>query len=225
MQKIFEPVLHIVYLFIIIMLSRYFIINSLGKRYYRIFGSLSLLLGFADVFYLIPRTYGILTSGIADNIRAIGWGRMGYTIIITLFYMVLYDAHNIRFNKRKNKKLDKTIYGLGIIRMLICLLPGNNWFELVSSQGFAILRLVPLLLMGILLTVITYLHGKKYNDKGYKLISLMIILSILFIEPMAIVPEKPTAIIIFTILRTISIVSILLIEYKNLRDITVLSRY
>lgn len=225
MQKIFEPILHIVYLFMIIMLSRYFIINSVGKRYYKIFGSLSLLLGLADVFYLIPRMYAILTSGIEDNIRALGWGRMGYSILITLFYMVLYDAYNIRFNKRKNQKLDKTIYGLGIIRILICLLPGNDWFQLVSSSGFAILRLIPLLLMGILLSIITYLHGKKYKDKGYKVISLMTILSILFIEPVAIVSEIPTAIIIFTILRTGSIISILLIEYKNLRDITVLSRY
>lgn len=224
-QKIFEPILHIVYLFIIIMLSRYFIVNSLGKRYYKIFASLSLLFGLADVFYLIPRMYAILTSGIADNIRAIGWGRMGYTILITLFYMVLYDAYNVRFNKRKNKGLDKTIYGLGIVRILISLLPGNNWFQLVSSSGFAILRFVPLLLMGILLSIITYIHGKKYEDRGYKLISLMIILSILFIEPIAIVAEKPTAIIIFTIIRTISIMSILLIEYRNLRNITVLSRY
>lgn len=225
LQKIIEPTVFIIYLSILIYLGYYILNNSIGNRYYKTIGNLCLLLGLADAVYLIPRMYAVLTTGIEDNLKSMGWGRMGNAVIITLLYAILYDAYNIRFNKKKNNPLDKTIYGLAIIRILISLLPGNQWFELLPSSTFAIARLIPLALLGILLALITYIHGKKFDDRNYIFIGVLVLLSIFFLEPRAFLPEDTNWIPIFAILRTIVFLTIILIEYKKLRDINVLSRY
>jgi hypothetical protein len=199
--------------------------NSPGNWYYKVFGNLSYCLGIADAIYLIPRLYAILTTGIEDNLKVIGWGRLGYSITITLFFIVLYNAYNIRFHKKRNKRLDYTIYILSFIRIFICLLPGNDWFELNTSKTYAIIRLIPLGLMGLLLIMVTFLHGRKFNDKKYKIVPVGIFFSILFLEPIALVPGDQNKIFIFTILRTISLLWIIILGYKELREKNVLSRY
>lgn len=201
------------------------LVNSTGNKYFKTFGSLCLLLGFADAFFIIPRMYAVLTTGIEDNLNLIGWGRLGNAVIITLFYVVLYDAYNIRFNKKKNNALDKTIYGLAIIRIIISLLPGNQWFEIIPSSTYAIMRIIPLIILGILLSLITYIHGKKFDDKCYIYIGVLVLLSIFFLEPRAFLSEESIWIFLFTIFRTITFLTIIFIEYKKLRDINVLSRY
>lgn len=224
-QRIFVPIIYISYLTINLFIGGYLHSNSPGNRYYKVFGNLAYSLGLADAIYLIPRLYAILTTGIEDNLKAVGWGRLGNSIFITFFFMILYDAYNIRFNKKYNKSLNFTIYILGFIRIVICLLPGNEWFNLTTSTTYAIARVIPLGLMGLLLMLVTYLHGKRFNDKNYKLIPIGIFFSILFLEPMALVPDNPNRIFIFTILRTLSLLWIITIGYKELRDKNVLSRF
>ena len=224
-QRIFVPIIYVSYLTIILLIGRYLRHNSPGNRYYKVFGNLAYSLGLADAIYLIPRLYAILTTGIEDNLKVVGFGRLGYSIFITFFFMILYDAYNIRFNKKYNKGLNLTIYILGFIRIVICLLPGNDWFELTTSTPYAIARLIPLSLIGLLLMLVTYLHGKRFNDRNYKLMPIGIFFSILFLEPMALVPDNPNRIFIFTILRTLSLLWIITIGYKELRDKNVLSRY
>lgn len=224
-QRIFVPIIYISYLTIILLIGRYLRSNSPGNRYYKVFGNLAWTLGLADAIYLFPRLYAILTTGIEDNLKVIGWGRLGNSIFITFFFIILYDAYTIRFNKKYNKSLNLTIYILGFIRIFICLLPGNDWFDLTTSTPYAIARLIPLGLMGLLLMLITYLHGRKFNDRKYKLIPIGIFFSILFLEPMALVPDNPNRIFIFTILRTLSFLWTILLGYNELRDKNVLSRY
>lgn len=224
-QRIFVPIIYIFYITIILFIGRYLHSNSPGIKYYKTIGNLAYVLGLADGIYLIPRLYAILTTGIEDNLRVIGWGRLGNSIVITLFFMILYDAYNIRFNKRYNKKLNMTIYILGFIRMAICLLPGNDWFNSTISSTYAIARIIPLGIMGLLLMLITYLHGKKFKDKNFKLLPIGIFFSILFLEPMALVPDNPNRIFVFIILRTVSMLWIISLGYKELRDKNVLSRY
>ena len=225
MQMIFEPIIFIVYLMIVILMGSYMLKNSVGIKYHKIFGSLALSLSLADGIYIIPRMYAVLTTGIEDNLRVIGWGRMGNAIIITIFFLILYDAYNERFNKQNNKALNKTFFVLAIIRIILCVLPGNKWFELTPSSTYALIRFMPLAIMGLLLIIIMYIHSMKLRDTNFKLICISTFFSMLFIEPLIFFPESRTGILILTILRTISLTSIIFIDYKDLRDINVLSRY
>ena len=84
-QRIIVPITYISYLTIIFLIGRYMHTNSPGNWYYKVFGNLSYCLGIADAIYLIPRLYAILTTGIEDNLKVIGWGRLGYSITINIF--------------------------------------------------------------------------------------------------------------------------------------------
>ena len=225
MQRIFEPIIHITYLTIVILMGSYMLRNSVGNKFHKIFGSLALTLGLGDGIYLISRMYSVLTTGIENNLKVIGWGRMGNAIIMTIFFLILYDAYNERYSKSNNKSLNNTFYGLALIRSILSILPGNKWFELIPSATYALVRFVPLAIMGLLLIIIMYLHSVKFKDSIFKLISVFTFLAILFMEPLIFFPESPTGVFVLTLFRTISLVSILLIGYKDLRDINVLSRY
>ena len=225
MQKIFEPILHILYLSIILLMGSYMIRNSIGNKLLKMYGTLALILGFGDGIYLIPRIYSILTTGIEENLTLMGWGRMGSTIAITLFFLVLYDVYNERYSKKTNLALNRTFYGLAIIRIIISILPGNKWFQLNPVSTYALLRLIPLIAMGKLLLLIIYIHSKKYNDLHFKIVSIVTFISIIFMEPRAFISDGSTGIVIFTVIRTIALTIIVFIGYKESRDLNILSRY
>jgi len=224
MQKIFEPIIHIIYLTFIFLMSNYMFRHSAGNKFYKIYGTLALLLGIGDGAYIIPRMYSILTTGIEDNLKIIGLGRMANAIIITIFFLVLYDAYNERYSKKNCIGLNRIFYILGIGRIIVSLLPWNKWFELIPSSTFALLRFIPLFIMGLLLILLMYLHSKRYKDSSFKIISIATFIAIIFIEP-RIFSEESSIVLIFTILRTISLTTIILVGFRELRDKNVLSRY
>lgn len=224
MQRIIEPIMFIIYLTTILLISSYMIRESIGSVLYKSFGSFGLTLALADGIYIIPRMYAVLTTGVEENLRVIGWGRMGNSIIVTILFLILYDIFHIRYSKKKNIMRDKTIYVLGIIRAIICLLPGNGFFDLIPSPTYAIIRLVPILIIGIYLITVIFIHSKRYNDKSFKILNVALIVLLLLIEP-SIFHNASISIYLLTIIRTAALNIILLIGYKELRDINVLSRY
>lgn len=224
MQKIFEPIIQIAYLTIVFLISSYMYRNSVGEKIYKVFATLALILGISDSIYIIPRMYAVLTTGIEDNLRYIGLGRMGNAIAITIFYLILYDAYNIRYDKRTNQNLNRTFYLLTVLRVILCLLPFNNWFEPIPSSTFALVRFIPLALMGILLLIIMFIHSSKYTDPDFKIITFATLVSLIFLEP-RIFFQEGLGIPFLTVIRTISLAIIILVGYKELRDINVLSRY
>ena len=224
MQKIIEPIVFIIYLTLILITSRYMIIESLGNTLYKTFGVFGLTLALTDGIYIIPRMYAVLTTGLEDNLRILGWGRLGNSIIVTILFLVLYDIYNLRYSKRKKRDLDKTIYLLSGIRVFLCLLPGNKYFELIPNHKYAIIRFIPILIIGLLLILVIFVHSKKYRDKSFMLLGIAAAISILLLEPL-VYSRSSIIITILTIIRTIALVAILLIGYRELRDINVLSRY
>lgn len=224
MQKIIEPILHIAYLIPLLIMGGYLLKNSIGQKVYKAFGSFALILALADSIYLLPRMYSILTTGIEDNLHIIGWGRMGNAIIVTILYLVLYDIYNLRYSKRKNASLDKLMFGVAAIRIIICLLPMNKWFDEIPSSTFALLRFVPLAILALFIIFLIYYHSNKFNDLSFKIICILTLVSIIFAEPY-IYNIHGTGVLIQLIIRSISLYSIIFVGYKELRDINVLSRY
>lgn len=224
LQRIIEPIIQIIYLTIVFLISSYMYRNSLSNKLYKIFATLALVLGIADSIYIIPRMYALLTTGIEDNLNHIGWGRMGNAIAITVFFLILYDAYNIRYNKRLNPNLNRTLLTLSTIRIILCLLPYNEWFNLIPNSKFALIRFIPLGMMGILLLIILFKQGNKLGDTNFKIIAFTTFIALICLEPRIYFSEG-IGLPIFTIIRSISLVIIVLVGYKELRDINELSRY
>lgn len=208
----------------ILIMGGYLIRNSVGNGVYKAFGSFALTLALADGIYLLPRMYALLTTGIEENLNIIGWGRMGHAILVTILFLMFYDIYTSRYSKNKNQKLNKTLFTLGIIRIIISILPGNGYFVLDPSPFFALLRFIPLAIMGFLLIIAIYYHSKKYKDRNFKIIMVAAVIALVFTEPRMYGIEG-AAVLVQTVFRSISLVAIVAIGYKELKDINILSRY
>lgn len=78
--------------------------------------------------------------------------------------------------------------------------------------------------MGLLLIIAIYYHSKKYKDRNFKIIMVAAVIALVFTEPRMYGIEG-AAVLVQTVFRSISLVAIVAIGYKELKDINILSRY
>ena len=174
-----ESIFDICYLVFAIVSGVLLLKNSKGRKYVRIFGIMTLLLGCGDALHLVPRVLNYWTDG--DYTAALGIGKLVTSITMTLFYILIEYARRDRYKIAGEKGVLASVWILGIIRIVLCCFPQNGWTSAEPSLLWGILRNIPFALLGIL-TVVLWLRSAK-NDKPLKLMWLAITLSFLFYIP------------------------------------------
>lgn len=136
-----------------------------GQRaYYLILALLCWILAMGDSFHLIPRTIENVRGSLKNRYSVLGLGNLVSSITMTVFYVLLYFPVRFRIPNfiMVSHHMTFTIYRYGnvilailiilaIVRIVLCLLPFNNWFKEEGSFKWAIIRNIPFLLMGILI--------------------------------------------------------------------------
>ncbi len=174
-----ESIFDICYLVFAIVSGILLLKKSKGRKYVRIFGIMTLLLGCGDAFHLVPRVLNYWTDG--DYTAALGIGKLVTSITMTLFYILIEFARRDRYKIAGEKGVLASVWILGIIRIALCCFPQNGWTSAEPSLLWGILRNIPFALLGIL-TVVLWLRSAK-NDKPLKLMWLAVTLSFLFYIP------------------------------------------
>lgn len=174
-----ESIFDICYLVFAIVSGILLLKKSKGRKYVRIFGIMTLLLGCGDAFHLVPRVLNYWTDG--DYTAALGIGKLVTSITMTLFYILIEYARRDRYKIAGEKGVLASVWILGIIRIALCCFPQNGWTSAEPSLLWGILRNIPFALLGIL-TVVLWLRSAK-NDKPLKLMWLAVTLSFLFYIP------------------------------------------
>lgn len=174
-----ESIFDICYLVFAIVSGVLLLKKSKGRKYVRIFGIMTLLLGCGDAFHLVPRVLNYWTDG--DYTAALGIGKLVTSITMTLFYILIEYARRDRYKITGEKGVLASVWILGIIRIALCCFPQNGWTSAEPSLLWGILRNIPFALLGIL-TVVLWLRSAK-NDKPLKLMWLAVTLSFLFYIP------------------------------------------
>ena len=174
-----ESIFDICYLVFAIVSGILLLKNSKGRKYVRIFGIMTLLLGCGDALHLVPRVLNYWTDG--DYTAALGIGKLVTSITMTLFYILIEYARRDRYKIAGEKGVLASVWILGIIRIALCCFPQNGWTSAEPSLLWGILRNIPFALLGIL-TVVLWLRSAK-NDKPLKLMWLAVTLSFLFYIP------------------------------------------
>ena len=174
-----ESIFDICYLVFAIVSGVLLLKNSKGRKYVRIFGIMTLLLGCGDALHLVPRVLNYWTDG--DYTAALGIGKLVTSITMTLFYILIEYARRDRYKVAGEKGVLASVWILGIIRIVLCCFPQNGWTSAEPSLLWGILRNIPFALLGIL-TVVLWLRSAK-NDKPLKLMWLAVTLSFLFYIP------------------------------------------
>lgn len=181
-QAIFETVFDVIYLLGVIIAGIIMTKNArtpLVKK----FGMMAILLGAGDSFHLVPRMYALWTTGLEANAPALGIGKLVTSITMTIFYLILYYIWRERYNIQGRKGLTYTIWGLTVLRVILCAFPQNEWLTYNQPILWGILRNIPFAIMGIIIIVLFAQEAKKNQDKIFRFMWLAITLSFAFYIP------------------------------------------
>ncbi len=219
MQGIMETIFDVLYLTTVITIGIIMVVKSGQNKQYRLFGIMAVILGCGDAFHLVPRAYGLLTTGLEANAAALGVGKLITSVTMTIFYVVLYHIWRIRYDVQDKKELTIIIYGLAIIRIILCAFPQNQWLSYNAPVTWGIYRNIPFAILGIIIICIFIKKIVETKDKGFKFMPLAIILSFGFYIPVVLWADTLPIIGVLMIPKTLAYVWVVFMGYTEMKKL------
>ena len=161
MQAIVETLFDTVYLISVITIGILMIRKSKGNRQFTMFGIMAVLLGSGDAFHLVPRALALCTTGLENFTVPLGLGKWITSVTMTIFYVVLYHIWRERYQIKGHNAATAAVYGLAGLRIILCMMPQNNWLSASAPLSWGIYRNIPFALMGILIIVLSIKAQKR----------------------------------------------------------------
>lgn len=175
-MKIGESIFDIAYLLTVITLG--IVMMKKGKtKQYRMFGTMALVLGCGDAFHLIPRVYAMWTTGLESQAAMLGIGQAVTSVTMTVFYVMLYHIWVIRYQVQREGGMRGCVYGLAVLRVILCLCPQNQWMSPDAPLSWGIYRNIPFTVLGVLILILFYQRANETDDQGFKWMWLAILIS------------------------------------------------
>lgn len=112
------------------------------------FAIMSLLLAAGDSFHLVPRIFSLLDRGGRDYTTALGLGKMVTSLTMTVFYLFLWEIGKGYYSFDIKIGLNTSVYVLALLRIILSLLPQNQWTRKNPSVKWGIIRNIPFLILG-----------------------------------------------------------------------------
>ena len=166
MQAIVETAFDAVYLISVITIGILMIRGSKGNRQFRLFGWMAVVLGAGDSFHLIPRALALCTTGLENYTVPLGLGKWITSVTMTVFYVLLYYVWRQRYKITGQNGITAAVYILSAVRVVLCMMPQNQWLSAESPLSWGIYRNIPFALLGLLIIVLFYRSAKEHNDKA-----------------------------------------------------------
>ena len=207
-----ETVFDVCYLITALVIGVYILFkyrNNLG----RLMGTATLLLGCGDAFHLVPRVLRYFVQG--DFTAALGVGKLVTSITMTIFYILMFYIYKNKYKVENTKKIEYSIWILAIIRIILCVLPQNNWITNDGSLIMGIIRNIPFTIIGIIIIVIYYKKRAEYKE--FKYVWLNVLLSFVFYLIVVLGTEAVPALGAFMIPKTVCYILIIVAFAKMIK--------
>ena len=136
MRAIIETVFDIFYLVTVLTVGIRMIRGSKDNTQFRLFGLMAVVLGAGDSFHLVPRALALCTTGLESYAVPLGLGKWITSVTMTVFYVLLYYVWRKRYQIEGQKDLTIAVYALSAVRIVLCMMPQNQWLTIVLSFGF-----------------------------------------------------------------------------------------
>lgn len=231
MQAIFETLFDAVYLVTVITLGIIMIRRSVkasadgaenaevsrGKTQYLLFGIMAVTLGAGDSFHLVPRALALCTTGLDDYTAALGIGKLITSVTMTAFYVLLYYVWRSRYRVSGNNALTAAIWALALIRVILCLMPQNDWTGKEPPLLWGILRNIPFALLGGVIIVLFFRSARKCADPKFRFMWLTIVLSFGFYIPVVLFADAVPLIGMLMVPKTCAYVWTVLIGFNAMK--------
>lgn len=217
MQAIVETLFDICYLVTVLTVGIRMIRGAKGSRQFELFGWMAVVLGAGDSFHLVPRAIALCTTGLDSFAFQLGLGKWITSLTMTVFYVLLYYVWRERYEVEGQKSLTVAVYALAAIRVILCMMPQNQWLTDRSPLIWGICRNVPFALLGILVIVLFYRSAKERGDKAFGWMWLTIVLSFGFYIPVVLWAEAVPMLGMLMIPKTCAYVWTVMIGYNAMK--------
>lgn len=224
MQAIVETLFDVIYLITVITLGVLMIQGSKGESQFRLFGWMAVVLGVGDSFHLVPRALALCTTGLENYTVPLGLGKWITSVTMTVFYVLLYHVWRQRYAVTGQKGLSAVVYGLAGLRIILCMMPQNQWLSAESPLSWGIYCNIPFALLGLLVIVLFYRSAKEHKDRAFRWMWLTIILSFGFYIPVVLWADAIPLIGMLMIPKTCAYVWTVFIGYRAMKHREILNK-
>lgn len=224
MQAIVETLFDVIYLITVITLGVLMIQGSKGESQFRLFGWMAVVLGVGDSFHLVPRALALCTTGLENYTVPLGLGKWITSVTMTIFYVLLYHVWRQRYAVTGQKGLSAAVYGLAGLRIILCMMPQNQWLSAESPLSWGIYRNIPFALLGLLVIVLFYRSAKEHKDRAFRWMWLTTVLSFGFYIPVVLWADALPLIGMLMIPKTCAYVWTVFIGYRAMKHREVLNK-
>lgn len=214
-MKYFEPVFHVFYLLSVFYMSIKMIAKGKDYKILRLFGIMGFILGFGDSFHLIPRIYALLTTGLEAHAAALGVGKLITSITMTLFYVVLFRIWEIRYDVKDDKGIRYFVGVLAAIRIILSLMPQNQWTLYDAPVNWGIYRNIPFTILGALIVYLILKKANENKDVMFKKVGIAVIISFACYLPVVLFATTFRLVGMLMIPKTLAYLWVVYIGYKD----------
>lgn len=176
MPDLMEAIFDAAYLTFDLIAGILFFACSNGNPLFILYGILTLTLCGGDAFHLVPRIIRAV-RGSNDRIkRALGRGLQISSITMTVFYIILmYVWKNTFPELTAPAAVEAMIWISAIIRILVCLLPQNDWCGEEGTLKLSIIRNAVFAVTGIGVIILYAISGNTYDYHMTRMVAAIII--------------------------------------------------
>ena len=197
-MRIGESVFSIGYLLFDLIAGSIFLMNR-SEHLFLLYGIMTLLLGFGDAFHLVPR---VIKNIKGESPKVTWWMNLGLavtSVTMTIFYIILfYIWRELNNNLTIPSIVPILIWVTAMVRIIICLLPQNNWFQ-EGNRAFSLYRNIIFAIMGALEVILFLISGGAYGIT----MAICIFFSFLFYIPVTLFAKENPKIGMLMIPKTV----------------------
>ena len=214
MQSVVETVFDAAYLITVIMLGILMIRRSGQSSQFRLFGWMAVVLGGGDSFHLVPRAAALCTTGLENFTVALGIGKWITSVTMTVFYVLLYYVWRQRYSVKGHTALTAFVYVLAGVRVILCMMPQNQWLSADAPLIWGVYRNIPFALLGLVVIVLFFHKAREKEDRAFRWMWLTIVLSFGFYITVVLWADAFPLIGMLMIPKTCAYVWTILIGYR-----------
>lgn len=218
MQAIFETLFDIIYLTTVMLLGYKMVTKCRDDKQFFLYGIMAITLGFGDAFHLVPRAIALCTTGLENYTVSLGIGKLITSITMTIFYVMLYYVWRTRYEVSGKKGITAAVWFLSICRILLCLMPQNQWTSENAPLSWGIYRNIPFAILGLLIIILYYRSAKEAKDRSFRFLWLTVVLSFAFYIPVVLFADSIPLIGMLMIPKTCAYVWTVLIGYRAMKN-------
>ena len=178
MPDVIEAIFDAAYLTFDLIAGILFFAFSKGNLLFILYGILTLTLCGGDAFHLVPRITRAV-HGSNDRVkRQLGIGLQVSSITMIVFYIILMYVWKYTFPELTAPvAVEAIIWISAIIRIVVCILPQNNWCTDEGNMKLSIIRNAVFAVTGIGVIILYAISG---NTNGYHMTRMVAAIIIFF---------------------------------------------